>query len=49
MYEEVIYSYFNTIGDYVWYGTKTGEHIIPMNWVDSEPTNIMTTKKYLVR
>lgn len=28
MFEQVAYSYYDTAGNYIWYGTMTGVHVI---------------------
>lgn len=28
MYEEVMYSYYDSCGNFVWCGTKTGVHVV---------------------
>ena len=31
MPEEVVYSYYDTAGNYIWYGSLTGVHVVRNN------------------
>lgn len=46
MYEEVAYSYYDTAGNYIWYGTLTGVHVVRNN--QSYVNSIITSQSEAV-
>lgn len=46
VYDEIIYEYYDTFGNYHWFGKYSGEHFVPRV---SSSTNINTNDIYLMK